>query len=74
MADLPQIAPLGKYFSYNNAAVSLAGRVIEVVTGQTYEAAVAELGPAAVGAGAGLLLPRGDHDQGVRGWPRRAEG
>jgi CubicO group peptidase (beta-lactamase class C family) len=43
MADLPQIAPLGEYFSYNNAAVCLAGRVIEAVTGQTYEAAVAEL-------------------------------
>jgi CubicO group peptidase (beta-lactamase class C family) len=43
MADLPQIAPLGKYFSYNNGAVCLAGHVIEVVTGQPYEAAVAEL-------------------------------
>ena len=42
MADLPQITPPGKYFSYNNSAVSLAGRVIEAVTGQTYEAAVAE--------------------------------
>lgn len=43
MADLPQIAPLGEYFSYNNAAVSVAGRVIEVVTGQPYETAVREL-------------------------------
>src|SRR5215213_11505006 len=43
MADLPQIAPLGAYFSYNNGAVCLAGRVIEAVTGQTYEAAVTEL-------------------------------
>lgn len=43
MADLPQIAPLGRYFSYNNAALSVAGRVIEVVTGQTYEAAIGEL-------------------------------
>src|SRR5215213_4957743 len=43
MADLPQIAPLGKYFSYNNSALCLAGHVIEVVTGQPYEAAVAEL-------------------------------
>ena len=39
----PQIAPLGAYFSYNNGAVCLAGRVIEAVTGQTYEAAVTEL-------------------------------
>jgi CubicO group peptidase (beta-lactamase class C family) len=43
MAELPQIAPLGEYFSYNNAAVCLAGRAIEAVTGQTYEAAVGEL-------------------------------
>src|SRR5215213_3921256 len=43
MADLPQIAPLGEHFSYNNGAVCLAGRVIEAVTGQTYEAAVGEL-------------------------------
>jgi CubicO group peptidase (beta-lactamase class C family) len=43
MADLPQIAPLGEHFSYNNGAVCLAGRVIETVTGQTYEAAVGEL-------------------------------
>jgi CubicO group peptidase (beta-lactamase class C family) len=43
MADRPQIAPLGSYFSYNNGAVCLAGRVIEAVTGQTYEAAVTEL-------------------------------
>jgi CubicO group peptidase (beta-lactamase class C family) len=43
MADLPQIAPLGQIWSYNNAAFYLAGRVIEAVTGQTYEAAAQEL-------------------------------
>ncbi|MFT4037291.1 MAG: serine hydrolase domain-containing protein [Thermomicrobiales bacterium] len=43
MADLPQIAPVGEFFSYNNAAVSTAGRVIEVVTGKPYEEAVREL-------------------------------
>ena len=43
MVNLPQIAPLGRYFSYNNGAVCLAGRVIEAVTGQTYEAAVTDL-------------------------------
>jgi CubicO group peptidase (beta-lactamase class C family) len=43
MAQLPQITPLGSLFSYNNAAFSLAGRVIELVTGKTYETAVAEL-------------------------------
>jgi CubicO group peptidase (beta-lactamase class C family) len=43
MAGLPQVTPLGKYFSYNNGAVCLAGRVIEVVAGQPYEAAAREL-------------------------------
>jgi len=43
MADLPQLAPLGKYFGYNNAAVALAGRVVEVATGLPFEAAVGEL-------------------------------
>ncbi len=43
MADLPQITPLGENMSYNNAGFYLAGRVIEVVTGKPYEAAVKEL-------------------------------
>ncbi len=43
MADLPRIAPLGAYFSYNNAAFSVAGRVIEVAAGQPYEEAMREL-------------------------------
>jgi CubicO group peptidase (beta-lactamase class C family) len=43
MADLPQLAPLGTILSYNNAAFSLAGRVVEAVTGKTYEAALDEL-------------------------------
>lgn len=43
MKDLPQQSPLGGDASYNNAAVCLAGRVLEVLTGTTYEAAVREL-------------------------------
>jgi CubicO group peptidase (beta-lactamase class C family) len=43
MADLPQLTPLGKVWSYNNSAFSLAGRVIEAVTGKTYEAALNDL-------------------------------
>jgi CubicO group peptidase (beta-lactamase class C family) len=34
---LPQLTPVGEVFSYNNAALSVAGRVIETVTGATYE-------------------------------------
>jgi CubicO group peptidase (beta-lactamase class C family) len=40
---LPQLTPLGEVFAYNNAAIALAGRLIEVVTGSTYEEAVREL-------------------------------
>ena len=43
MADLEQVTPLGTQASYNNAALVLAGRVIEKVTGQTYEKAIKEL-------------------------------
>jgi CubicO group peptidase (beta-lactamase class C family) len=42
MAELPQLTPLGSVWSYNNAAFSLAGRVIEALTGGTYEAALTE--------------------------------
>lgn len=37
MADLEQLAPVGTVWAYNNAGFGLAARVIEVVTGQTYE-------------------------------------
>ena len=43
LADVEQVTPLGSSVSYNNAALSVAGRVIEKVTGQTYEAALREL-------------------------------
>nr|WP_274521737.1 serine hydrolase domain-containing protein [Halorhodospira halochloris] len=38
--ELTQLTSPGKVFSYNNAAFSLAGRVIEKVTGETYERAI----------------------------------
>jgi CubicO group peptidase (beta-lactamase class C family) len=43
VARLPQLTPLGEVFSYNNPGLSVAGRVIEVITGTTYERAVREL-------------------------------
>jgi CubicO group peptidase (beta-lactamase class C family) len=39
VARLPQYAPPGEVWAYNNAGFSLAGRAIEAVTGQTFEAA-----------------------------------
>src|SRR4051794_2505005 len=43
MGDIEQVTPLGAEVSYNNAALSLAGYVIEKVTGRTYEQAIGEL-------------------------------
>ena len=40
---LPPIFPVGEYFSYNNAAFILQGRLIEVTTGTTYNAAMKNL-------------------------------
>lgn len=43
LPQLPQIFPLGEYFSYNNAGFTLLGRLIEVATGTAYNAAIANL-------------------------------
>jgi CubicO group peptidase (beta-lactamase class C family) len=43
MPKVPQLTPLGKVFSYNNAAIGVAGRIIEVVTGKPYEVAARQL-------------------------------
>ncbi|HWC14241.1 MAG TPA: serine hydrolase domain-containing protein [Actinomycetota bacterium] len=43
MAEIDQVLPLGKSVSYNNAALSVAGRIIEKVTGKTYEQALRDL-------------------------------
>ena len=42
MAELPQLAPIGTHWSYNNAGFSVAGHVIEVVTGERYEAVLSQ--------------------------------
>ena len=43
MARLEQVTPLGATVSYNNASLSLAGRIIEHVTGSTFEQAIGDL-------------------------------
>jgi CubicO group peptidase (beta-lactamase class C family) len=43
MAALPQLTPLGEVWSYNNAGFYLAGRLIEIATGTSYEIATREL-------------------------------
>jgi CubicO group peptidase (beta-lactamase class C family) len=43
MAELPQLTSPGSTFAYNNAALALAGRLIEVATGRPYEKAARSL-------------------------------
>jgi CubicO group peptidase (beta-lactamase class C family) len=57
MATLEQSTPPGAAVSYNNASLSLAGRVIEKVTGQTYEKALKELVLDPVGLRETLFFP-----------------
>jgi CubicO group peptidase (beta-lactamase class C family) len=40
LSRLPQLTPCGEVFSYNNAGFYVAGRIIEVVTGQPFEMAM----------------------------------
>jgi CubicO group peptidase (beta-lactamase class C family) len=43
MVELPQLTALGQVWSYNNSGFYIAGRVIEVITGKSFEAALQEL-------------------------------
>ncbi|AZI44716.1 class A beta-lactamase-related serine hydrolase (plasmid) [Deinococcus psychrotolerans] len=57
LAQSPQVVPLRGHWSYNNAGFFVAGRVIEVVTGKTYEAAVTELVLTPLGMDHTLFFP-----------------
>jgi CubicO group peptidase (beta-lactamase class C family) len=57
MAELQQLTPPGFIVSYNNASLSLAGRIIEKVTGKTYERAVKELVLDPIGLGMTMFFP-----------------
>lgn len=56
---LPQAFPLGEYFSYNNIAFTTLGRLIEVVTGASYRAAMGNLLFAPLGL-SNTMLERSD--------------
>jgi len=57
MVDLPQLTPLGEVWSYNNSAFYIAGRVIEVVSGLTYEQAIHDLVFSPLGMDRSFLFP-----------------
>jgi CubicO group peptidase (beta-lactamase class C family) len=42
IAELPQLFPPGEIFSYNNAAFSVLGRLVEVLRGKNWETALVE--------------------------------
>ena len=43
MKQLPQLTPPGRVLAYNNAAIVVAGGIIETLTGKPYETALQEL-------------------------------
>jgi len=43
IASLPQVMPLGKIWSYNNAGFNIAARLIEIITKKTYEQAAQDM-------------------------------
>jgi CubicO group peptidase (beta-lactamase class C family) len=57
MAGLEQLTPPGAVYSYSNSGFSLLGRVIEVLTGATFEAALKRLVLAPLGLERSFLFP-----------------
>jgi CubicO group peptidase (beta-lactamase class C family) len=57
MKELPQLTPLGTLSVYNNAGFVLAGRIIEKVTGETYEQAAMRLVVEPLGLDQSLFEP-----------------
>jgi CubicO group peptidase (beta-lactamase class C family) len=57
MAGLEQLTPAGETYSYCNSGFSLLGRVIEAVTGQSFEAAIKRLVLEPMGLRRSFLFP-----------------
>ena len=49
LRELPQLAPAGSVWSYNNAGFSLAGRLVEIITGKNIHEALRDLVFAPIG-------------------------
>jgi CubicO group peptidase (beta-lactamase class C family) len=54
---LPQLYPLGEFWSYNNSGFYLAGRVIEVLTGLSFETALKQYVLAPLGLNRAFFFP-----------------
>jgi CubicO group peptidase (beta-lactamase class C family) len=74
LPTFPQIAPLGRYFSYNNSGFVLLGYLIETVAGKPYRDALAELVLEPLGLDHATFDPAGilarPHVTGYTGGPR----
>ena len=57
LAELELIAPPGERASYSQAGYSLLGRIVEMITGLTYERAVASLVFETLGLSHSLFAP-----------------
>jgi CubicO group peptidase (beta-lactamase class C family) len=57
IGKLPQVTPLGAYFSYNNSGFNIASRVLELVTGKRYEDAMRDLVFKPLGLGSSYFYP-----------------
>jgi CubicO group peptidase (beta-lactamase class C family) len=57
LANAPQLTPLGELWSYNNSGFCIAGRVVEVVSGEAFETAVRELVLAPLGMDGSFFFP-----------------
>ncbi len=57
MADLPQLAPLGTTYAYNNAAFNVLGRIIEIIAGRQYERVMHELVLGPLGMDSSYFFP-----------------
>lgn len=58
LAGQPQLTPLGEVWSYNNSGFYVAGRVVEVLTGKTFEAATRDLVLDPLGMEQSFFFPR----------------
>ncbi len=57
LREFPQVRPVGATFSYSNAGIVVAGRIIEVLTGKTWDAALHERIVGPLGLAATVTLP-----------------
>ena len=61
LANVPLTHPPGQHYAYSNFGYCVVGRIMERVSGQSYETNVREAILLSLGSGAGLRQPRPEH-------------